>query len=105
MQNEFSIFYDTEVKIYKRSGASSYSSNAEMTFLKVVSADLQPYSGSLTDSEFTIKCERKARMFYSTNDAEDIIPGNYAEADGVMYRIEYTEKRMMGAMAILKEVI
>lgn len=105
MQNEFSALYDTEVKIFNSSGTSSYSSNAEMTFVKVISADLQPYFGGLSDKEFTLRREKKVRMFFSVNDAKGIAAGMYAEADGIMYRIEYAEKRSLGAMALMKEVI
>lgn len=110
MKNNFSVFYDTEVKIFEAQGVSSYGSDAEMTYKKAIFADVQPYSSwqtayGLNDREFSLSDERRMRMYFNSEDIEFVRVGNYAEIDGAMYRIEYVNKRGMGAEAAMKECI
>lgn len=103
MTGEFDIFRNTRAEVFEASGISGYGTAAEMTLLYVISADIQPISGSVDDKEYSLTEERRMRMFYSGE--HSIAVGNFIRTDGVMYRVEYVEKRSLGAMAVLKEVI
>jgi len=108
MKNIFSVFRDTEVEIFEAVGVSSYSSDTQMTLKKVIRANVVPYSSwqkdyGLTDKAFSLENDRWMKMYFDNSDIGFIQAGNYARAGGVMYRIENSHKRSMGAMAVLKE--
>jgi len=108
MKNIFSVFRDTEVEIFEAQGVSSYSSDTDMTLIKVITANVVPYSSwqkeyGLTDRPFSLENDRRMKMYFDNEDMEFVRAGNYARANGIMYRIENSQKRNMGAMAVLKE--
>ncbi len=103
MTDKFDIFYDTPAEIFDIKNSGGYGSDAEMTLLYVISADVQPVSGETADREFSLTEERRVRMFH--NGKRKIEVGNYVRTGGIMYRVEYAESRRMGDMAILREVL
>lgn len=103
MSYEFEYFGNAEAQVFETSGPTGYGSSAEMTLLFVISADIQPISGEVEDREFSLISKRRMRMFYSGD--YDLKSGYFVKADGVMYRVEYAEKRGLGASAVLEEVI
>lgn len=108
MKNIFSVFHDTEVEIFEAQGVSSYSSDTDMTLKKVIYANVVPDSSwqreyGLRDRAFSLENDRRMKMYFDNSDAEFVCAGNYARANGVMYRIENSIKRSMGMVAVLKE--
>lgn len=103
MIDNFNIFYDTPAEIFAVENSGGYGSDAEMTLLYVISADIQPVSGETADREFSLTEERRVRMFH--NGKRKIEVGNYVRTGGIMYRVEYVESRRTGDMAILREVL
>lgn len=104
MYDAFSVFRDSEVKIFVGNETSAYGTSSEMTFKKVISADVQPINGALEEKEFSMKPESSMRMFYDEKYSEYVKQGRYAVYGDRTYRIEYTEKRGLGCAALLKEV-
>lgn len=103
MSKRFDIFRDKRAEIFEASGISEYSSNAGMTLSEVIPADIQPVSGAVKDEDFSLVGERSVRMFYDGK--YNIKAGDFVRSDGVMYRVEYVEKRILGNMALLRESI
>ena len=103
MTDEFNIFYDTPAEIFASADTGGYGSDAEMTLLYVISADIQPISGGMADREFSLTEERRVRMFYDGKHTVKV--GNYVKTGGIMYRAEYVENRLLGAAAVLREVL
>lgn len=103
MTDDFEVFRNDAAEVFETTGTSGYGSSAEMTLLYVISADIQPISASVTDREFSLTSERRMRMFFSGK--YDLLPGQFVKTGGVMYRVEYAEKRGLGAVAVIKEVI
>ena len=87
--NEFSVFYDSQVKIYKNNSGGDYGTSAEKSFLKSISADVQPVTLSLSDREYGLSPNVKAKMFF-------------AETGGTEYRITGLQKRGLGMCAVLE---
>ena len=103
MKKQFDIFHNNRAEVFESEGISEYSSTAGMTLLNVISADIQPVSGEVSDEEFSLAEKRRVRMFYGRENSIKV--GNYVRIDKIMYRAEYVEKRILGNMAVLCEVI
>ena len=89
----------TVLKITKGSG---YDRTETVETLGAVTGDMQPYSGGLAQQEYGLAVECQKRFFCGANDA--IRAGNYIDAGGVRYRIEYADNRQLGMTALLREV-
>lgn len=103
MTDDFDVFQNDTAEVFEAVGISGYGSSAEMRLLYVISADIQPISASVADREFSIASERRMRMFFS--EKYDLRAGQFVKTGGVMYRVEYAQKRGLGAEAVIKEVI
>ncbi len=100
--NKFSVFYDSQVKIYKNSSGGAYGTSAEKSFLKSISADVQPLTLSLSDREYGLSPNVKAKMFFALTDSDGVAVGDCAETGGTEYRITGLQKRGLGMCAVLE---
>lgn len=71
--------------------------------LCTVKCDLQPYSGELAQERYGIRVECQKRLYTANNDC--IKAGNYIDANGERFRIEYAEHRQLGTVAFLKKEV
>lgn len=98
----FARFYKTPVEIYRLSSGSDYSSSAERELVCSVLADIQPFSGELSDMEYGLDAKRRFKMYCA--DCEGISEGGYVKVDGVFYQITYAERWEMGIAAVIERV-
>lgn len=95
------IFYGDTVTVLKISVSGGYDREEGIQILCTVKGDLQSYSGGLAQKEYGLNAECQKRFFCAEN--ECIKAGNYIDADGVRYRIEYVENTRLGMTAVLRE--
>ncbi len=101
---EFERFYNTEVKIIKKTESGGYTRKShEVEELCTVKADIQPYGGGLAEKEygFTVECQK--RMFCADN--PHITEGVYAIADNIKYKVVSVVSRSGGMTVLLQRVI
>lgn len=97
----FSRFYTKTVEIYRIKSGSTYSDAAETELVCSVSADIQPFSGDVTEEEYGLRIERAMKLYCKS--CADIKEGNYVRADGEMYRIKSVKNWDMGIEALIEK--
>lgn len=103
MANPFKTFYESEIRILSITEQGVYEKKRIETELGKISADIQPYSGGLAETEYGYRDSCVYRMFC---DNDDIIKtGNYAEYNGKIYRMTYVLTGKLGAEVLLNEYI
>ena len=96
------VFYRDTVTVLKITKGSGYDCTETVETLGTVTGDMQPYSGGLAQQEYGLDIECRKRFYCAYSDI--IRAGNYIDAGGVRYRIEYADNRQLGMTALLKEV-
>lgn len=97
----FSRFYTKIAEIYRIKSGSTYSAAAETKLVCSVSADIQPFSGNVTEEEYGLRIERALKMY--CKGCADIKEGDYVSVDGEMYRIKSVKNWNMGIEALIEK--
>lgn len=97
----FSRFYTTAVEIYRIKSNSTYYEPAKTELVCSVLADIQPYESGLHEEEYGLRVERMMKMY--CEECGDVREGNYASADGEIYRIKSVKRWNMGIEALLEK--
>lgn len=96
------VFYRDTVTVLKITVSGGYTKTEKVETLGTVTGDMQPYGGGLAQQEYGLDIECRKRFYCAYSDI--IRAGNYIDAGGVRYRIEYADNRQLGMTALLQEV-
>lgn len=102
----FKRFYNTAVDLYNDFGDMKYTSEKSCVYLGSIMADIQPFRvgtiESLKKKEYGFAPDSTKKLFCADNDL--LKQGVLLEFEGVKYRCAYVEKRLMGMMAVVRQM-